>query len=126
LNRAVFEGETINTPSMLCVEDWIAALEWAVSMGGLPALIARTDGNAAALDVWVRATPWIDHLAADPATRSNTSVCLRLADAVTARLDEAERVALPKRLARLLEAEGAAYDIASYRDAPPGLRTRCE
>ena len=73
LNRAVFEGETINTPSMLCVEDWIAALDWAASIGGLPALIARADGNAAALDRWVRATPWIDHLAADPATRSNTS-----------------------------------------------------
>jgi phosphoserine aminotransferase len=125
LNRAVFEGETINTPSMLCVEDWIAALEWAASIGGLPALIARADGNAAALDRWVRATPWIDHLAEDPATRSNTSVCLRLADAVTARLDEAERVALPKRLAKLLEAEGVAYDIASYRDAPPGLRIWC-
>ena len=125
LNRAVFEGETINTPSMLCVEDWIAALEWAASIGGLPALIARADGNAAALDGWVRATPWIDHLAADPATRSNTSVCLRLADAVAARLDEAERVALPTRLAKLLEAEGVAYDIASYRDAPPGLRIWC-
>ena len=125
LNRAVFEGETINTPSMLCVEDWIAALEWAASIGGLPVLIARADGNAAALDGWVRATPWIDHLADDPATRSNTSVCLRLADAVTARLDEAERVALPKRLAKLLEAEGVAYDIASYRDAPPGLRIWC-
>jgi phosphoserine aminotransferase len=125
LNRAVFEGETINTPSMLCVEDWIAALEWAASIGGLPALIARADGNAAALDRWVRATPWTDHLAANPATRSNTSVCLRLADHVAERLDEAERVALPKRLAKLLEAEGVAYDIASYRDAPPGLRIWC-
>jgi phosphoserine aminotransferase len=110
---------------MLCVEDWIAALEWAASIGGLPALIARADGNAAALDRWVRATPWTDHLAANPATRSNTSVCLRLADHVAERLDEAERVALPKRLAKLLEAEGVAYDIASYRDAPPGLRIWC-
>jgi phosphoserine aminotransferase len=125
LNAAVFEGETINTPSMLCVEDWIAALEWAASIGGLPALIARADGNAAALDRWVRATPWTDHLAANPATRSNTSVCLRLADHVAERLDEAERVALPKRLAKLLEAEGVAYDIASYRDAQPGLRIWC-
>jgi phosphoserine aminotransferase len=91
LNRAIFEGETINTPSMLCVEDWIVALQWAASLGGLPALIARADANAARLDRWVRHTPWIDHLAADPATRSNTSVCLKLADAVTARLDEAER-----------------------------------
>jgi phosphoserine aminotransferase len=125
LNRAVFEGETINTPSMLCVEDWIAALQWAKSIGGLPALIARADANAAALDRWVRATPWIDHLAADPATRSNTSVCLKLADAVTAGLDEAERAALPRRMARLLESENAAYDIASHRDAPPGLRIWC-
>jgi phosphoserine aminotransferase len=125
LNRAVFEGETINTPSMLCVEDWIAALQWAKSIGGLPALIARADANAAALDRWVRATPWIDHLAADPATRSNTSVCLKLADAVTAGLDETERAALPRRMARLLESENAAYDIASHRDAPPGLRIWC-
>jgi phosphoserine aminotransferase len=125
LNRAVFEGETINTPSMLCVEDWIQALEWAASIGGLEALIARADANAAALDRWVQATPWIDHLAADPATRSNTSVCLKLADGVTARLDEAERIGLPKRLAGLLEAEQVAYDIASYRDAPPGLRIWC-
>jgi phosphoserine aminotransferase len=125
LNRAVFEGETINTPSMLCVEDWIAALQWARSIGGLPALIARADANAAALDRWVQATPWIDHLAVDPDTRSNTSVCLKLADAVTAGLDAAERAALPKRMAKLLETENAAYDIASYRDAPPGLRIWC-
>jgi phosphoserine aminotransferase len=125
LNRAIFEGETINTPSMLCVEDWIAALEWAASIGGLPGLIARADANAAALDRWVQATRWIDHLAADPASRSNTSVCLKLADAVAARLDDAQRIALPKRIAKLLEAEKVAYDIASYRDAPPGLRIWC-
>jgi phosphoserine aminotransferase len=125
LNRAIFEGETINTPSMLCVEDWIAALQWAKSIGGLPALIARADANAAALDRWVRATPWIDHLAVDPATRSNTSVCLKLADAVTAGLDEAERTALPRRMAKLLETENAAHDIAAHRDAPPGLRVWC-
>jgi phosphoserine aminotransferase len=125
LNRAIFEGETINTPSMLCVEDWIAALEWAGSIGGLAALIARADANAASLDRWVRQTSWIDHLAADPATRSNTSVCLNLADAVAARLDDAERAALTKRMARLLEAENVAYDIASYRDAPSGLRIWC-
>ncbi len=80
---------------------------------------------SAAIDRWVRATPWIDHLAADPDTRSNTSVCLKLADAVTAGLDEAERTALPKRMAKLLESEKAAHDIASYRDAPPGLRIWC-
>jgi phosphoserine aminotransferase len=125
LNRAIFEGETINTPSMLSLEDWIVALQWAASLGGLPALIARADANAARLDRWVRHTPWIDHLAADPATRSNTSVCLKLADAVTTRLDEAERSALPKRIAKLLEGENVAYDIASHRDAPPGLRIWC-
>ena len=125
LNRAIFEGETINTPSMLCVEDWIAALEWAQSIGGLPALIARADANAAVLDRWVQRTPWIEHLAADPSTRSNTSVCLRLADAVTAGLDETGRRDLPKRMARLLESEQAAFDIASHRDAPPGLRIWC-
>ncbi|HUE46755.1 MAG TPA: phosphoserine aminotransferase, partial [Aestuariivirgaceae bacterium] len=125
LNRAIFEGETVNTPSMLCVEDWIAGLEWAEAIGGLEALIARADANAAALDRWVGATGWIEHLAVDPATRSNTSVCLKLADSVTAGLDEAERIALPKRLAKLLEAERAAFDIASHRDAPPGLRIWC-
>jgi phosphoserine aminotransferase len=110
---------------MLCVEDWIAALEWAGSIGGLQALIARADANAAAIDRWVSSTRWIDHLAADLATRSNTSVCLRLSDAVSAGLNEAERVALPKRITKLLEAEHVAYDIASYRDAPPGLRIWC-
>jgi phosphoserine aminotransferase len=125
LNRAIFEGETVNTPSMLCVEDWIAGLEWAASIGGLAALCARADRNAAALDRWVRATGWIEHLAVDPATRSNTSVCLKLANAVTAGLAEAERIALPKRLAKLLETERAAFDIASHRDAPPGLRIWC-
>ena len=125
LNRAIFEGETINTPSMLCVEDWIAALEWAGSIGGLKSLVARADANAAALDRWVASTPWIEHLASDPATRSNTSVCLQLSDAVTAGFSDAERIALPKRIARLLEAEHVAYDIAAHRDAPPGLRIWC-
>jgi phosphoserine aminotransferase len=125
LNRAIFEGETVNTPSMLCVEDWISGLEWAASIGGLEALCARADANAAALDRWVGATGWIEHLAVDPATRSNTSVCLKLADSATAGLAEAERVTLPKRLVKLLEAEQAAFDIASHRDAPPGLRIWC-
>src|SRR5437868_11467619 len=113
LSEGVFKGETINTPSMLAVEDAIWALEWAVMEGGPNALLARTEANAAALDAIVDARDWLGHLAADPASRSRTSVCLTVAGA-----DEA----LIKRMASLLELEDAAYDIASYRDAPPGLR----
>jgi phosphoserine aminotransferase len=116
LTEGVFKGETINTPSMLAVEDVIFALEWAKGLGGLDALIARSDANAAALDAIVAERDWLGHLAADPATRSKTSVCLTVAGA-----DEA----LIKKLAALLEAEDAAYDIAGYRDAPPGLRIWC-
>jgi len=121
LNEGIFKGDTINTPSMLAVEDYIFALEWALGLGGLPALIARADANSATVDAWVERTPWIAHLAHDPATRSNTSVCLRFAEAG----DDEAQTALVKRIASLLEAEGAAYDIASYRDAPPGLRLWC-
>ena len=121
LNEGIFQGDTINTPSMLAVEDYIFALEWAVSLGGLPGLIARADANAAAVDSWVERTPWIAHLAHDPASRSNTSVCLRFAEAG----DSEAQAALVKKMASLLEAEGAAYDVASYRDAPPGLRLWC-
>jgi phosphoserine aminotransferase len=122
LIEGIFTGETINTPSMLCVEDYIWALEWAELEGVLPALMARADANAAALDAWVQATPWIEHLAADPAIRSNTSVCLRFADVV---VSEGDQAALVKQMASLLEAEGAAFDVAAYRDAPPGLRIWC-
>jgi phosphoserine aminotransferase len=122
LNRAIFEGETINTPSMLCVEDYLVALEWAERIGGLKHLIDRADRNAGIIADWVSRTPWIEHLATAPETRSNTSVCLRLARQATAGLEDA---ALPKRMAKLLEAEGVAYDIASYRDAPPGFRIWC-
>ncbi|QHL89946.1 phosphoserine transaminase [Sphingomonas changnyeongensis] len=125
LIEGIFTGETINTPSMLAVEDYIFALEWADGLGGLDALIARTNANAAALDAIVAARPWLDHLAVDPATRSTTSVCLKFADSAVAGLDEAGQAALVKKLAGLLEAEGAAYDIAGYRDAPPGLRIWC-
>ncbi len=111
----IFEGETINTPSMLCVADWVAALEWARDIGGLPALRARADANAAAVDAWVTRTPWAHHLAAEPGTRSNTSVCLTLDGDAGA----------PKAMAKLLEAEGVAFDIGAYRDAPPGLRIWC-
>ncbi len=125
LIEGIFQGETINTPSMLAVEDYIFALEWAKGLGGLPALIARADANAAALDAWIQRTPWIEHLAVDPATRSNTSVCLKFSEEEVPGMDEEGRNALVKRMASLLEAEGAAYDIAGYRDAPPGLRIWC-
>jgi phosphoserine aminotransferase len=116
LAEGVFKGETINTPSMLAVEDAIFALEWGKALGGPNALIARSDANAAALDAIVAERDWLGHLAVDPATRSKTSVCLTVAGA-----DEA----LIKKFAALLEKEGAAFDIAGYRDAPAGLRIWC-
>ena len=117
----IFRGETINTPSMLCVADWLFALDWAERIGGLEALIARADANAAALDRWVQSADWIEHLAADPAIRSNTSVCLQFAD----RSDVEANKGRHKAMAKLLETEDAAYDIGAYRDAPPGLRIWC-
>ncbi len=117
----IFKGETINTPSMLAVEDWIVALDWGEGAGGLPALIARADANTATLDGWVQRTDWIEHLAADPATRSNTSVCLQFAD----RSDAAANAARQKAIVQLLEEEQAAFDIGAYRDAPAGLRIWC-
>jgi phosphoserine aminotransferase len=125
LNEGIFEGDTINTPSMLAVEDYIFALEWAAGLGGLSALMARCDANAAALDRWVQATPWIEHLVADPAIRSNTSVCLKFAEAAVPGLDGDGQRALVKQMAALLEAEGAAFDIAGHRDAAPGIRIWC-
>ncbi len=125
LIEGIFKGETINTPSMLAVEDYIWALEWAELQGGLTALVARADANAAALDAWVEQTPWAEHLAGDPATRSNTSVCLKFAAGAVGRLDEEGQRALAKRMEALLEAEDAAYDVAGYRDAPPGIRIWC-
>ena len=117
----VFRGETLNTPSMLCVEDWHVALDWAERIGGLEALIARADANAAALDRWVQGATWIEHLAKDPAIRSNTSVCLQFAE----RSDEEANRARQKAIAKLLEDEDAAYDVGAYRDAPPGIRIWC-
>ena len=125
LIEGIFKGETINTPSMLAVEDYIFALEWAELQGGLPALMDRADANAAALNAWVEATPWIDHLAVDPATRSNTSVCLRFADDAVRDLGEEGQRALVKEMEALLEVEGAAFDIAGHRDAPPHIRIWC-
>jgi phosphoserine aminotransferase len=121
LIEGIFRGETINTPSMLAVEDWLVCLDWAESVGGLPALIARADANAAALDRWVSQSSWIEHLAAEPAIRSNTSVCLQFAD----RSDEEANKARQKAMVKLLENEDAAYDLGAYRDAPPGLRIWC-
>ena len=125
LSAGVFAGETINTPSMLCVADWLDALDWAEGVGGLPALRARADANFAALQGWVDATPWVENLVAEPAARSNTSVCLRITDADIAGLDEAAQRAFVTAMVARLEAEGAAYDIGGYRDAPPGLRVWC-
>jgi phosphoserine aminotransferase len=125
LNAEVFEGETINTPSMLCVEDFLDTLDWAKSIGGLEALIARADANAAAIAEWVAVTPWIDFLASDPRTRSNTSVCLKVVDPAVMALPLEGQTAFSKKMAAALEAEGVAYDIAAYRDAPPGLRIWC-
>jgi phosphoserine aminotransferase len=121
----IFEGDTINTPSMLCVEDALDALAWARSIGGAAALEARTRANAQALQHWVERTPWIEYLARDPATRSPTSVCLRMADAAAAGRPREVQAAWFKQLTTALEAEGVAYDIGSYRDAPPGLRVWC-
>jgi phosphoserine aminotransferase len=125
LNEGIFAGETINTPSMLCVEDYLDALQWAKSVGGLSATVARSDANAKELSDWVAATPWVDHLAKKADERSNTSVCLKVVDPAVTRLSGDDQAAFAKILAGLLEKEGVAYDIAYYRDAPPGLRIWC-
>jgi phosphoserine aminotransferase len=125
INEGLFEGETINTPSLLCVEDYIDALQWAKNLGGLDALIARADANAKAIADWVARTPWVDFLARVPATRSNTSVCLKVVDPDVASLPADAQAAFAKGLAGLLEKEKVAFDIGAYRDAPPGLRVWC-
>src|SRR6187551_1899925 len=125
LNEGIFEGETINTPSMLCVEDYLDALNWAKSIGGLKALIARADANTKALSDWKAKTPWIDFLAKDPSTRSNTSVCLKFTDPAITSLTADAQSDFAKRLVALVEKEGAGYDFAYYRDAPAGLRIWC-
>jgi phosphoserine aminotransferase len=125
LNQGIFEGETINTPSMLCVEDYLDTLAWAKSIGGLQALIARAEANAKAIADWVAVTPWIEFLARDSALRSNTSVCLKVVDPSVAKLSPDAQAAFVKSIAAALEREGIAYDIDAYRDAPPGLRIWC-
>lgn len=122
LNAAIFQGETINTPSMLCVEDYLDALKWAESVGGLSGLMARADANAGVLFDWIERTPWVVNLAKDPATRSNTSVCLQIVDPEILALPADVQTAFVKALVARLDAEGVAFDIGSYRDAPVGLR----
>ena len=122
LIEGIFKGETINTPSMLCVEDYLDALNWSDSIGGLKSLISRADGNAAVIAEWVERTAWVDFLAEDVKTRSNTSVCLKVVDPAIAALDDDAQAAFAKKLADLLDKEGVAYDIGGYRDAPAGLR----
>jgi phosphoserine aminotransferase len=125
LNQGIFEGETINTPSMLCVEDYLDALNWAKSLGGLKALIARADANAKMIADWVKSAPWIEFLAKDPAVRSNTSVCLKVVDPHVTKLPAEAQAAFVKAIAAALEKEGVAYDIDAHRDAPAGLRIWC-
>lgn len=125
LIEGIFKGETINTPSMLCVEDYLDALRWAQSIGGLDALVTRADANAAVLDRFVGRSSWLGHLAVDPATRSNTSVCLSFTDRQVAALDADGQAAFAKAIVSALDKEGVAYDIGAYRDAPPGLRIWC-
>jgi phosphoserine aminotransferase len=121
----IFVGETINTPSMLCVEDYLDALNWAKSIGGLKALIARADASTKVLTDWVAKTPWVDFLATDPSIRSNTSVCLKVVDPAVTALPADAQVAFAKALVAAVEKEGAGFDFGHYRDAPPGLRIWC-
>jgi phosphoserine aminotransferase len=125
LDQELFEGATINTPSLLAAEDFLDALRWGEGIGGLAALHARANTNAAALAEWAARTPWVDFLVTDPAIRSNTSVCLKVVDERVCALEPAEQAQFAKTLAGLLEREGVALDAASYRSAPPGLRIWC-
>ncbi|WP_279111609.1 phosphoserine transaminase [Bartonella apis] len=122
LNEGIFEGATINTPSMLCVEDYLDALKWAKSIGGLETLMKRADENFAVLDKFVAKTPWIEFLAKEPATRSNTSVCFKIVDPAVVKLDAEKQAAFAKAIVNRLEKAGVAHDIGAYRDAPSGLR----
>jgi phosphoserine aminotransferase len=122
LDEAIFQGDTINTPSMLCVEDYLDTLAWAESVGGEAGLIARAEANAQVLFDWIERTPWIANLAVDRDTWSNTSVCLKIVDPAVTSLSADAQASFAKDLAALLDKEGVAYDIGAYRDAPPGLR----
>jgi phosphoserine aminotransferase len=121
----IFEGATINTPSMLCVEDYLDALKWATSIGGIAELKRRANANLGVLEAWVEKTAWVEFLPETKATRSNTSVCLKVVDARVTGLSDDGQADFAKKLASLLEKEGAALDVGGYRDAPPGLRIWC-
>ena len=125
LTEGIFQGETINTPSMVAVEDWRDALSWAESVGGLPALVARSNANLKALEDWVAVSDWAGFLARDPAMRSNTSVCISITDPWFDGLSAEAKEDVAKKLAALLDKEGVAFDIGGYRSAPPGLRIWC-
>ena len=125
LSEGLFKGETINTPSMLCVEDYLDTLAWAKSVGGLPGLIERVNRNANIMEGWVRQTAWVDYVAREDANRSTTSVCLSIIDDWFTKLSAEEGRAVGKRLEEILAAEGAAYDIGGHTDAPTGLRIWC-
>ena len=125
LIEGIFKGETINTPSMLCVEDYIDALSWAKSIGGLDGLVARADANFAIIDRFVETSSWLGHLAVKPETRSNTSVCLSIVDPDVVAMGSEAQAAVAKGIAAALDKEGVAYDIGAYRDAPAGLRIWC-
>jgi phosphoserine aminotransferase len=125
LNKGIFEGETINTPSMLCVEDALDAMAWARSVGGAKGLAGRTLANSKALGEWIKGAKWVDYLCVDPATRSPTSVCLKLADPALTALSADEQTVFCKKIVSMIEAEKAGYDFNAYRDAPPGFRVWC-
>ena len=122
LDAALFEGSTINTPSMLCVQDYLDALDWVESVGGVEGTIARSNANASVIAEWVARTPWVEFLARVPETRSNTSPCLKIVDPEVTALPPDMREAFPRQIAALLDAEDAAKDIAAHRSSPPGLR----
>jgi phosphoserine aminotransferase len=122
VSMGLFRGETLNTPSLLCVEDYLDALAWAASLGGLPALIARTEANRAVVSAWVAATPWVEFLATVPATRASTALCLSIQAPDFRALTTSAQHDRVDRLSGLLAAEAVAYDIRAYRQAPPGLR----
>lgn len=125
LNRGIFEGETINTPSMLATEDYIAALEWGKAIGGRKALIARADANAALVKDWIEATPWLRNMASDPALQTNTGVCMVFQGDWYESLSDEDKAGVPKKIVKLLDERGVGYDFNGYRDAPPSLRIWC-
>jgi phosphoserine aminotransferase len=125
LIKGIFEGDTINTPSMLCVEDYIDALQWSKALGGLDGLIGRADANLKVMADWVAKTAWVDFLAANESIRSNTSVCIKIVDPAITALSAEQQAAFVKQLPAMLDKEKVAYDIDGYRDAPPGLRIWC-